>query len=1026
MRVPPKVFHQRIPDSVVPSGAVAAESHCDIELESVLRIRPLLKKERDDAVLLEPQKAVMRYAPDVAILNPFHPNLTSPIAAGSSLRARLDSTDSTSHNHPTEYHFNHVLPDITSQDKIYYTLGLPIVTATMASLKAAESGGRANSATKPKSHLLICMGVANSGKTYTCLGGSTIPKRRASQDGLIPRLLDSLFSQSKHHANGSSKVFSVQISMVQVTQPKGGSDTNACQIHDLLAPQSAASSSKNKLFGSSPKRVSNLTVRNMAARFDKAVQSPVAHPDSRAAPSSEDGIAELDAENIQATVHNCKDVTQAREILQVGLNVSQKLTKGNQNFHLYVTMQPVIDGVKLGDKISILDMAGLEKEKRGQNSRGKDSVASMNQAGSAAVLHCLRTMIHNVNIRSGKLNTLDFASADDEVSEISFLSQQKDPLKRQLKSVPFRQHKVTMLLNPLFTKSASVKVTLILAAYPGHVDLPQKRMLLQDIELLHGSFLALACNNASAETGLTRLDSLSASSSSSNDQEEVAGPCMKVKMASELNRTNGFDSKVTPAHSSSHTESSTLSYQESDMTNHQRPHQEPQDAAGFPQKSFGVPNSNKIQSNLAHRVEPVTRPATLAQRVQSVARPGIQNATILAPRAEPQIKRSCRGVETKMNFTSQESFQPNLQVRVAPTAPDLRDIVSSQETPPAQDIVSDFPGVNLPLPMKEAYRLTNRSRMSPIKPTLQMEDENEGGLYTKEASASKTKEDSFENRELLKSPLGRSFLENSGSPSLHQNALPSSNSRHNFKICKNGNLNSSPSLCKLESMKKTKESSHVTEDLPSCVPASRNLVELHLPNHQDVVQIQKLESKLKELLQEKKAMEQICSQLERENAELKKAAREAGRAGMQSKWTDQDEKEFQASRRLRLESQTLIKAPVRSHMESVNYIYEIKNQWCMTNKPHFSLHFPNKFQRATELDVRDKEKKELEKIKEEIPTSNQPELECDQAADGFITGKKLTYVDHRKSLTPPKMSAPPLEPRGMAALKKLAVPKKLK
>lgn len=1012
MRVPPKVSHKRVPDSIVPSASAAAtDGHCDIELESVLRIRPILKKERDDAVLLEPQKAVMRNAPDVAILNPVHPNLTSPVAGSGSLRVRLDSTDSTTQNVPMEYHFNHVLPDSTSQDKIYYTLGLPIVTATMASLKAAECGGRGYSAANPRSHLLICMGVANSGKTYTCIGGSTIPKRRASQDGLIPRLIDSLFSQSKHHATGSSKVFSVQISMVQVSQPKGGNDSTACPIHDLLAPQSASSSSMNKLFGSSPTRVANLTVRNMAARFDKAVLSPVAQQKTRIA-SSEDGIPELDAENLQPTVQNCKDVTQAREILQLGLNASQKITKGNQNLHLYVTMQPVIDGVKFGDRISILDMAGLENQKRGQNSRGKDSVASINQAASAAVLHCLRTMIHNVNIRSGKSNTLDFASADDEVSEISFVSQQKDPLKRQLKSVPFRQHKVTMLLNPLFTKSSSVKVTLILAAYPGHVDLPQKRMLLQDIELLHGSFLALACTNASAETGLTRLDSLSASSSSSDDQEDRPGPFAKGKMTNELNRPHQLNSKIVPARFTSLTDPSASSEQEDGVTEHRTPHREVQHAAGVPPSSFGTLKNKKKQPSSAHRVEPIVRPA-------------IQNVTLLAPRSEQQCEGGYRGVEREVNPTYRDAYEPSLQLRVAPTAPDLRDIDDSQKTPKDRDLVSDFPGVNLPLPLKEAHPLTNRPQSSLVEPVSHAEDENEKGPFASIAicTTSKTKECSSGTRELLKSPLKRSCLENFGSPASLQKSVQNSSSRDNVKVHPNGNSDSAPILAQPEKTKKVNESSHLHDDLDDRMPPSKLLVEAPSPPHHHDTYIQRLESKLKEVLREKKAMGQICSQLERENAELKKAARETGRTHMQFKWTEQDEEEFQASRRLRLESQTLIKAPVRSHMENVNYIYEIKNQWCMTNKPHFSLQFPNKFQRAPELDVRDKEKKALERMKKEVPTCSNPERDSDQAEEAMITGKKLTYVDRKKSLTPPKLTAPPLEPRGLAALKKLAVPK---
>ena len=346
-----------------------ADTHCKIEIESVLRIRPLLKKEREDVVVMEPQRAVRSDGPETVVLNPLHNSLASPVA-GSSVRNRAES-DSTTNNIPVEYHFNHVLPDTTNQDKIYYTLGLPIASDTMNSLKAvASSRSYASQSKKTKSHLLVCIGVSNSGKTYTCFGGTTIPKRRAASDGLVPRLLDSLFSQSKHYAGSSSKGFAVQLSMVQVTQPKGA-DSNACQIHDLLG-----FAKNSKMSDTSPKRKGNLTVRNMAARFERAIPSPVGRKNNNNNKESEELSTQLDAENPKPTIENCRDATQARELLQNGLNASEKIANGNQNFHLYISMQPVIDGTKYGDKIVILDMAGLEREKRSTNSRAATAASS--------------------------------------------------------------------------------------------------------------------------------------------------------------------------------------------------------------------------------------------------------------------------------------------------------------------------------------------------------------------------------------------------------------------------------------------------------------------------------------------------------------------------------------------------------------------------------------------------------------------------------------------------------------------------
>jgi hypothetical protein len=150
--------------------------------------------------------------------------------------------------------------------------------------------------------------------------------------------------------------------------------------------------------------------------------------------------------------------------------------------------------------------------------------------------------------------------------------------------------------------------------------------------------------------------------------------------------------------------------------------------------------------------------------------------------------------------------------------------------------------------------------------------------------------------------------------------------------------------------------------------------------------------KLQEFLKEKQSLERICAQLEKENAELKKEARDAGRKALQSKWTEQDEEEFLASRRLRREAQSLIKAPVHEHLEKVNYIYDIKNQWCKTNKTHFSLQFPEQFQRAPVLDLRDKAIKESEEQDQHEESDQKDDVSEAQSDDrGVMKGTRLSF-----------------------------------
>jgi hypothetical protein len=947
------------------------ENHCGIEMETVLRIRPLLKKERDDLILLEARESSTTESNNneiqTVILNPLNP---SPSAGGGSYnnRSRTDS-DSTAINTPLECHFNHFLPENTSQDKIYYTIGLPIVTATMNSLKNATSRHHSSRDRMPKNHLLISMGVENSGKTYTCFGGITIPKRRASQDGLVPRLLDSMFSQS-NHASGGSKGFTVQVSILQVTQPKGGgniSDPNSCQIHDLLATPPQSSSSP---FGASPKIKKKLNVRNIAARFERAIPSPVNRRTSKA---SDDKMVELDPENIKPAFQNCRDITQAREVLQNGFNTSQKHRTGDQNYHLYITMQPVIDGTKFGDSISILDMAGLEKEKTKQNIRGKQDVTSTNQAANEAVLDCLKTMVNNINIAGAKTTY-----SDDEVSELSSVSQAKRPITRdQLKPVPFRRHKVTMILNQLFVQNSSVKVTLLLAAYPGHIDFQQKRMLLQQVEMLHGSTLVA-----------TSLNTISA--------EDNSPTLMKME---DRNKNNELQKRRNSSNQRRTVKLATTFEQGQESDDRQNVHQ----------------NEQKAKAR--------TTPPRPPQRMQKVS-PAKPSAPVMNQENRASPSESFRFVEQK----------------VVPSAPAFREIQQQQQQqsyidPVDESFVSDFPGAQIPasaernsgftsesvsFPDPSTARRTSRERRPIAVPQVENDSSN---FFRQEASASFPRKAETKNnlqinqQEKLKSPLGRSRLENSehhhATSSKTASAQNDSRRKEDDRFSSNGN----------------EIPSHGFDDnfaAQANGSYDSKIVERSNDQNESNNQVKILEAKLKRSIQEKKALEQICSQLEKENAELKNNAREVGRKQRQLRWTEQDEEEFLESRKMRQEAQSILKEPIYDHLEKVKYIYGIKNQWCMTDKKHFSLSLPNQFQRAPALDIRDSNMIQEDesdfrvKSEEGMQKHNKTVLGDNKNKASGLARRASRSI--RKSLTPP-CRKPPLQtyqaPAGLSRLKQL-------
>jgi hypothetical protein len=841
-------------NSRIPRSASSVEKECGVKIETVMRIRPLLKKERDDTILLEERKSD---GAQVAILH------------------ATDHRDhnSTTGNVPVEYNFNHVLPESTSQDKIFYTLGPPIVTATMNSLK------NTNSTRMPESHLIVSTGVENSGKTYSCFGGMTIPKRRSSQDGLVPRLLDSLFSQSSH--TGSSKGFIVQISMIQVTEGQRN-DSDSYEIHDLLANPSA--SSKNRRFGASPKKKKNLNVRNMAARFERVIPSPVSRRTQKAA----DVGAILDAENLKPKIQNCHDTSEAREVLQTGLSTSQKLSTGNKKCGLYITMQPVVDGNKIGDKICVLDMPGLEKENMMRSTPGK--------AANDAIFNCLQTLKHNSNSSSSR---------------------------NKLKPVPFRDHKLAMLLKPLFFQSSFVKIMVLVAAYPGHTDFQQKRILLRDVEMLHGMTPGVSA------------------------RATVVHGSMNQHMGSEVsdhNNQNGFhnDESVTHVPSSSRRDERPSRHSEKETRNLRASVRVSPSAPTAVRVSPSAPTAVRVSSSA-----PSAPSAPRMIEVKAIHKP---RGDYPPPAAHKQQDISSLMYHRKLN-----------ERKVEPSAPALSEVQESYvDSRKLKDHSVDFPGVQVtPNTERKAEKGTfsiekNRSVPATTKPRRNSRDTRESPIVATRAEKNRKK---FEigRKEQLKSPLGRSSLENSFEADF-------SNFDHKMEGKNDG-------------------------------------------------QIKKLEKKLKETLQEKKTLEQICSQLEKENAELKKLSRGAGRKTVQPERNQEQEDE---NRRRRLEAQNKIKSPVRNHLDRVNYIYDIKNQWCMTNKQHFSLSVPDHFQRAPDLDKRDRENENIEdlKILSKTETHGTNGLEI----------KKKALPNIRLSVTPPRQRPTQnvgKSPEGLSALRRL-------
>ena len=457
-----------------------------VEFTSILRIRPLSKtKEKDDHVVLEKAPSQHKNVA-VAVLHPLV-QLTSPDNTANQKRLSHGSPNFIHDGKETDFHFHKILDTSASQEGVFYATGLSMASTAMEPLKKSH--------VEVKSTVVIAIGNSESGKTHTIFG--KISKSSGSdQEGLVPRVLESLFSQSKHHV--SSKLsFGVRVTLLLVEKNE--------VIRDLLVEQAQTAHSRNG-------------VRAMVANFEK----------SDAKDGGESGGITIEQDPVTndfivdgASNQICLSSAHARDLLMLGLqrSLTSRLASFGKSIsrgHVIVTLQPVLitrtrEVEKFGGTICMVDCSSKDNLKKASRSgQMKDSISS--DSTFASLLHCFRTIKYNKNVAEGRTDALEILCDDDvsvDGSEISCVSEPKLGLRRpSLKTVPWRQSKVTMLLQPMFSatapwlgdknrrqsrgnpKDGTTKVTLLINVYPGHRDYAEKRSILNDMEILQSHELS--------------------------------------------------------------------------------------------------------------------------------------------------------------------------------------------------------------------------------------------------------------------------------------------------------------------------------------------------------------------------------------------------------------------------------------------------------------------------------------------------------------------------------------------------------
>ena len=926
----------------------------DVEFHSVLRVRPLLKKEKDDHIVLEPAKKQDDNAA-IAVLHPMA-HLSSP-EPSLRLNGNLSSPKFIQEGRQEDYHFDKILDMNSSQDNVYYSTGLNMATDAMEPLKK-----NANT-TLVHNHLALVMGVSNAGKTHTTFGNLKELGRpgRHEEDGLVPRILESLFSQSKHHVN-RNKSFAVRMTLLHVENDK---------VHDLLL-ETTTQSQRNLATPPSAKKKSGVMAMVASLEGGASAQKIAKEVKIEQDPATHDYIPD-------ATVKTCWSSSEARELLQAGLNrgLSSKfggLAKGHSRGHTLITIQPIIirgsrrDSTavdRCGGTITFLDMAGIERAKKSRAAAGgamRDSIA--NNSSFSAVQHVLRTIKHNRDVSSGKISS-DVVCGDEDTfdgSEISCVSEPKVSKAATLKAVPYRQSKVTMLLQPLFSntgqwnlegKKTTTVVTTVLTAYPGHRDYVEKRSLLNDLQLLLGSDIAKRMNHT-ANTGLDTPAHVDGDTGKSMDDTS--------EETSSLEMSDDDDGEDMP------------------HSKHPPPFRSPP----VPPIAPSAPSQGYDVGTIPISVEEVPAP------LPPPYAPGSQPPIVLEASAPP-IDEVYPSANTPLMSTPVES-SPAL---FAPT-------LSQRRT-----CVVDLPGVTLPAKASASPAISStticHSTPKIVKHTHTVESaaiaETSPG-YTSpplstslyKSSAAKASVSATPNIKPPKqNPSNKENMSSAQQDSPSRNWKDTSPMKTISRAVNSSKMKGKRAIDKVDKIMERTVTKRMSHEFEPKTDETNNAL-LH--------RVKLLEEQNAELIEKNEILTEKCVQLVTENEMLKRSAQEAKMKWRKECWTLQDEQEWQHSKRIRLDEQDLIRSPLREHLENVQTSYENNNQWLKIDKVPFSLRYPSHWQRAKDLDERDRALEEGTKAPPSTPAIAQADmftLNSSQKRTQFSAFKKrLEMMDPNK------------------------------
>jgi hypothetical protein len=437
-------------------------------------VRPLTKEEASDDIVL----TLSQSQTNSVLLHELPTKITATPRQKSKRMSGVDSQLS--------FSFDRVMGPNTSQKEMYNEIGgrsmaqesfQPILHGLHNQTYRQRPREAYNF--EAKNHVVISMGVSNSGKTFTLVGDESGSNEN---EGLIPRLIDDLFAHingeefmtisqpsSKNYELRSNINLELEISMVHVHKDR---------VFDMLLLHTAEKRSSR-----------NSNVLKMINAFETTSQEQASMKELKI---SQDKTTQDFF--LQPNIIRCRTVEKAREVLLEGMQrntvASTKLNKRSSRGHTVVTLRPIVHlrnpqldrgSISLpGGYITVIDMAGIERTHANDMNRLaiKESV-SINSSISA-VLQCLRSIKNNQESQ-----------------------QSRNASKRASLLVPYRQNKLTMIMQPLFTGSVSkdlmtdsivTNVKILASVYPGGKDYNEKKCLLSDIEPIRGLSVPGECD----------------------------------------------------------------------------------------------------------------------------------------------------------------------------------------------------------------------------------------------------------------------------------------------------------------------------------------------------------------------------------------------------------------------------------------------------------------------------------------------------------------------------------------------------